>query len=280
MPNNPTAPHRFHRRLPFVPSVSVSSVAKRLRAGAIGLLALACGMAFANETTIRAQLPKKLPDLPSIKSVTVTPVKGLYEVIIGESDVVYVTGDARYILQGDLIDIESKTSLTEQRVEELTKIDFDKLDFENAFKIVRGNGKRHLALFEDPNCGYCKRFEKQLKTIDNVTVHLFLLPILGDDSVVKSANIWCAKDKGKTWLDWMTKGVKPPKVMKKCDTSALMRNVEYARKHRINGTPATIFSDSTRVGGAISMDRVRDYLEAAESAKQAETVPPKGKSKK
>lgn len=260
-----TIAHRFQRHLPSVPSVSASTVGK-LRAGALGLLTFACGMAFASEANVRAQLPKKLPDLPAIKSVTATPVKGLYEVVVGESDVLYVTGDARYILQGDLIDVESKTSLTEQRVEELTKVHFDKLDFRNSFKIVRGNGKRQMAVFEDPNCGYCKRFEKQLKTIDNVTVHMFLLPILGEDSVTKSANIWCARDKGKTWLKWMTEDVKPPKVMKKCDTSALMRNVEFARRYRINGTPVTFFTDNARVGGAVSMDRIRNHLEAAEAA--------------
>lgn len=236
------------------------------RASLIGMASVACGLAFANEATIRAQLPKKLPDLPAIKSVQKTPINGLYEVVLGDADVIYTTADAKYIFQGDLIDIDNKISLTEQRVEALTKVRFANLDFKNSFKIVRGNGKRHMAIFEDPNCGYCKRFEKQLKTIDNVTVHMFLLPILGNDSVAKSANIWCAKDKGKTWLNWMTKDITPPKNMAKCDTSALTANVQFARKHRINGTPLTIFSDDTRVGGAVSMRQIEDNLQAAETA--------------
>lgn len=251
--------------------MNTHSISKRLRtatrATVIAVASVACGLAFASEASIRAQLPKKLPDLPAIKSVQKTPIKGLYEVVLGEADVIYTTADAKYIFQGDLIDIDKKISLTEQRVEALTKVQFAKLNFKNSFKIVRGNGKRHMAIFEDPNCGYCKRFEKQLKTIDNVTVHMFLLPILGEDSAIKSANIWCAKDQGKTWLDWMTKDINPPKAMTKCDTSALAENVQFARRHRINGTPLTIFSDDTRVGGAVSMRQIEDNLQAAETAK-------------
>ena len=91
----------------------------------------------------------------------------------------------------------------------------------DAFKIVRGNGKRKLAVFEDPNCGYCKQFERDLTKVDNVTIHLFLYPVLGPDSVVKSRNIWCAKDKAKAWTDWMVRDVTPDAAAANCDTAAL-----------------------------------------------------------
>jgi len=126
---------------------------------------------------------------------------------------------------------------------------------------VRGNGKRKLAVFEDPNCGYCKQFERDLKTVDNVTVYLFLYPVLGPDSNVKSRDIWCSKDKAKTWADWMTAGVKPETGS--CDTAALQRNIEFGRKYNITGTPTLIFADGTRAPGAIPAAQVEKQLSAA-----------------
>jgi len=131
----------------------------------------------------------------------------------------------------------------------------------DAFTMVRGNGKRRLAVFEDPNCGYCKRFERDLQGVDNVTVYLFLYPILGPDSTEKSRNIWCAKDKAKAWLDWMVRDQSPAKAS--CDSSALTRNTEFGRKHRITGTPTLIFNDGTRVPGAVPAAQVEKQLAEA-----------------
>ena len=105
------------------------------------------------------------------------------------------------------------------------------------------------------------RFERDLATIDNVTVHLFLYPILGADSAEKSRNIWCAKDKGKAWNDWMLEDITPAEA--KCDTAPLQRNVEFARKARITGTPTIIFADGSRVPGAIPADRIEKFLTEA-----------------
>lgn len=251
-------------KLPSKPRFSSRTLANALAATALTITA---SLSFAQETAIRKTLTKQLPDLPPIAAVQETPIKGVYEVVIGDGEVIYASADGRYIFQGDIIDVEQKISLTEKRINNLTAVDFKKLNTKDAIQIVRGNGKRHMALFEDPNCGYCKRFEKQLKTIDNVTVHLYLLPILGPDSVEKSTNIWCAKDKAKAWMDWMTKDVVPAKAMGKCDTTALVRNTKLAQKHRIHGTPTIIFSDNTRVGGAIGMDRVEGYLSTAKPVK-------------
>jgi len=148
-------------------------------------------------------------------------------------------------------------------VNKLSAIDFADLPFKDSFTIVRGNGKRKLAVFEDPNCGYCKRFERDLAKIDNVTVHVFLYPILGGDSPEKSRNIWCAKDKGKAFLDWMLKDVTPPTAS--CDGAAVARNVELGKKSRITGTPTLIFADGTRVPGAIGADRIEKMLNEAKN---------------
>jgi thiol:disulfide interchange protein DsbC len=121
----------------------------------------------------------------------------------------------------------------------------------DAITIVRGNGERKLAVFEDPNCGYCKRFERDLAKLDNITVYLFLYPILGKDSLEKSKSIWCAKEPAKSWQDWMLRDQSP--VAANCDTTALKRNVDFGQKMKISGTPTSIFVDGTRIPGAVDM---------------------------
>ena len=126
---------------------------------------------------------------------------------------------------------------------------------------MRGNGKRKLAVFEDPNCGYCKRFERDMQKVTDVTVYMFLYPILSPDSADKSRNIWCAKDRSKAWQDLMVRDQPVPQAS--CDSSALARNIEFGKKYRITGTPTLIFADGTRVPGAISAAQVDKHLNDA-----------------
>ena len=130
----------------------------------------------------------------------------------------------------------------------------------SSITLVHGSGKRQLAIFEDPNCGYCKRFEKDLQKIDNVTIHLFLYPVLGQDSIAKAKTIWCAKDRGKSWTDWMQRENLPSASNVNCDTQAIQRIVEFGRKHKINGTPTLITLDGTRVPGAINANQIERLL--------------------
>lgn len=217
--------------------------------------------AFAQENTIRKNLSERLPNLPKIDEVSKSPMPGLFEVRVNGSDIFYTDAEGNFLIQGNLIDTKLRRNLTEERIEKLTAVDFDSLPLKDAFTIVRGNGKRKVAVFEDPNCGYCKRFERDLQKVDNVTVYMFLYPILGADSNVKSQNIWCSKDKAKAFLDWMVKDTVPASAT--CDTSALQRNVEFGRKFRITGTPTLIFADGNRVPGAIPAAQVEKFLAEA-----------------
>ena len=235
---------------------------KLLTSSAIALaLAFASLGAIAQEATIRKNLTERLPKLPPIDEISKTPMEGLYEVRVNQSEIFYTDAQGNFLIQGNLIDVRAQEDLTEKRQAKLTEIDFKDLPIKDAFTIVRGNGKRKVAVFEDPNCGYCKRFERDLTKIDNVTVHVFLYPILSQDSVDKSRNIWCAKDKGKAFLDWMVKDVTPAAA--NCDTAALARNLEFGKKNRITGTPTLIFANGTRVPGAIGADRVEKLLAEA-----------------
>lgn len=229
---------------------------------ALALMAtLATAQAPAPEVTIRKNLGERIPQMQKIDEVTRSAMPGLFEVRVNGTDIFYTDAEGNYLIQGSLIDTRQRRNLTEERVEKLSAINFDALPLKDAFTIVRGTGKRKLAVFEDPNCGYCKRFERDLQKVDNVTIHMFLYPILGPDSTEKSKNIWCSKEPAKAWLDWMVRD-KAPAVASGtgCDVAALARNVELGRKHKISGTPTLLFADGLRVPGAVSSAQVEKYL--------------------
>jgi thiol:disulfide interchange protein DsbC len=210
---------------------------------------------------LRKNLAERLPSIGRIDEISRTPMPGIYEVRVG-TEVFYSDADGSYLINGQMIDTKARKNLTEERMDKLLAVDFDTLPQKDAFVMVRGNGKRKLAVFEDPNCPYCKRFERDLGKIDNVTVYMYLYPILGPDSTEKSRNIWCAKDKAKAWSDWMLKSETPTKAEASCDVQALGRNIEFGKKHKITGTPTLIFADGSRVPGAIGAADIEKMLTA------------------
>jgi thiol:disulfide interchange protein DsbC len=224
----------------------------------LGLATLSPASAWAQESAIRKNLADRLPAFSKIDEVSKTPMNGLYEVRVNDSDIFYTDAEGNFLLQGNLIDTRAKRNLTEERMDKLNAIDFGALPLKDAFAVVRGNGKRKMAVFEDPNCGYCKRFERDLQKVTDVTVYMFLFPILSPDSGDKARNIWCSKDRAKAWLDLMVKD--QPVAKASCDASTLERNLEFGRKHKITGTPTVFFVDGSRVPGAISAQQVEKYL--------------------
>jgi thiol:disulfide interchange protein DsbC len=222
--------------------------------------------AAADEMVIRKNLAQRLPDFPKIDEVSKTPVAGIWEVRIGH-EVLYTDAEGGHILQGELIDTKTKNNLTRQRIDKLTAIKFDELPLKDAMVIKQGNGSRRLAVFADPNCGYCKRLERELVALKDVTIYNFLYPVLGPDSEVKSRAIWCSKDAMKTWRDWMLDGVAPPRAMGQCDAAAVERTAAFGKKYRINGTPALFFENGDRVPGALSGAELAKRLDEAKKPK-------------
>jgi len=229
-------------------------------------LAVLCGsllspsalFAQGEEALIRKNLKERMPHIQPIDEIKRTPMAGLFELRVDGTEIYYTDASGSYLIQGQLIDTKSQRNLTDERVQKITAIDFKTLPVKDAITIVRGNGERKLAVFEDPNCGYCKRFERELAKADNITVYLFLYPILGKDSVEKSKSIWCAKDPGKSWQDWMVRDQSP--ASSTCDTAALKRNTEFGQKMKITGTPTLIFTDGTRVPGSIELAQIEKML--------------------
>ena len=206
------------------------------------------------EQAVRERFIERFGNMP-VNNVRQTPF-GLFEVQLGNS-LIYTDEQVRFVLDGHLIEAETRKDLTQERLDELAKVDFEKLPFELAFTQVRGNGSRRVAIFEDPNCGYCKVLRKNMEGIDNLTIYTFMLPILSSDSTEKVRNIWCAKDRGATWDDWMLRGKVPPEI--KCD-APIPAMLEAGKQLMVQGTPAIFFVDGTRVPGAISKQELLERL--------------------
>jgi len=225
---------------------------KTLKLSVVLGLALAAASGFAEtpqEAAVKKLIQPRLGEGAVIESVTKTPYSGLFEVRVG-SDIFYTDAQAKYLFVGRILDANTTEDYTKARVDEISKIKFSDLPLESALKTVKGNGKRVIAVFEDPNCGYCKRFRQNLQEVDNVTVYTFLYNILSPDSSVKSKNIWCSADRSKAWDDWMLNGKSAPAAPEAC-TTPNDKILALGRKMRVTGTPTIFFTDGSRIPGAI-----------------------------
>ena len=225
-----------------------------------GLIASCVAAETPVEAIIKKNLEPRLGEGAKIESVKET-VAGLYEVRAG-GDIIYTDKKGEYIIVGQIYNARTTQNLTKERLDEINKIKFSDLPTEHALKLVKGDGKRVMAIFEDPNCGYCKRFRQTtLKEIDNVTVYTYMYNILSEDSAVKSRNIWCSPDRNKAWDDWMINGKVPATAAATCanpneQVSAL------GQKLRINGTPAIFFADGSRIAGAVDTQTLENKFKS------------------
>ena len=208
-----------------------------------------------SEAIIKRTLEGRLGGV-KVDAVAKTPYLGLYEVRL-DSEILYTDEKMNYIFSGNIIDGRNMQNLTEKRLRELTAIKWENLPLDAALKTVHGNGKRTLAIFSDPNCPYCKRFEKDLAKVDDITIYTFLYPILSQDSHEKSKAVWCSADKSKAWSELMLNGTVPTAA--RCDTP-IDKNLELGRKYRVTGTPTLIFANGDRVPGAIPAEQIEKLL--------------------
>ena len=228
-------------------------------------LALACAVtaAHANEEAIRKGVAVLLGDQVKIEGIAKAGFLGLYEVRIATEEgtrIVYTDEAATHFFVGNVFDNKTQTDITESRLRRLNAIRFAELPLAQAFKIVRGKGSRQLAYFSDPRCPYCRRLDQELAKLDDVTVHVFLMPIIAPDSAAISKAVWCAPDRSKAWLELMLNEVEPPAPKANCDTP-LEKNLALSRKYRINGTPTMIFADGQRVAGLMTAARLSKMLD-------------------
>jgi len=210
---------------------------------------------------VKAVFEEEFPGIV-LDSVRPTRFADIYELRIG-SDLLYTNEKVEYVMQGSLIDARNKEDLTAKSMDELMKVSFDSLPLKSAIKQVKGDGSRKLVVFEDPNCGYCKRLHQTLESMDNYTVYTLLFPILSPDSTEKARNIWCAADRVQAWRNQMLKNQAPSAAQ--CDTP-IEANLALGRKLLVRGTPAIFFEDGSRVNGALPREGLEERLDAATAA--------------
>jgi len=207
------------------------------------------------DADLKKLVEQRLGDGAKVDSITKTNYSGLYEVKVGD-EILYTDANAKYLMVGHVVDLETHKDLTKARLDEVNKISFSDLPFDSSIKMVRGNGKRVIAVFEDPNCHYCKNLRHTLAGMDNVTVYTFMYNILAPDSFVKSKNIWCTSDRAKSWDDWMLSGKAAVSAPATCKTDPNDKVLALGQKLHITGTPTIFFTDGTRAPGALSADEL------------------------
>jgi thiol:disulfide interchange protein DsbC len=252
--------------------MSMNTIARALRVLAAGACALACAAAWSDDAAIRKNWNLQHPKGPPIDEIAKTPIPGLYELKV-DKEIIYADEQGNYLIfpsrdqtDGHLLDARNKTDLTEQRLAKIMAQDLPKLPYGDALKFKQGNGSRHMIVFEDPNCHFCKDAERNFAALKDVTIYTFVIPILGDDSVAKSRAIWCSKDNAQAWRTWMLQGTMPPRPMGTCDLAALNRNLDLAGRYHLNYTPAIIFEDGSRFAGNADLEHLTKRLDDVAAA--------------
>jgi thiol:disulfide interchange protein DsbC len=207
---------------------------------------------------LAAKLSKQFPGY-SIDSIRPSGVEGIVEVLFGGDRIIYADAAGEHIFNGHLFDLEGHRDLTDERLEEVTRIDVSRLPLADAFDVVHGNGHREIYLFEDPDCPYCRKLEEQLPGVKDVTLHVFLFPLtsLHPHAYEHALGIWCSKDRAKAWTDKMLKGIDPPAA--KCD-NPLDRNVALGDKLHIDGTPTLILANGRAHSGSLTAEELEKLL--------------------
>ncbi|MGQ0655243.1 MAG: DsbC family protein [Betaproteobacteria bacterium] len=235
---------------------------------ALSLLALS-PLATADEAAVRRMVQDKLRGGGQLESVQKAPWGDLYEVVVRGPDgpqIYYVDSRATVILAGPAIDARSGRNLTQERQRKLTAVEWESLPFDSAITLARGGGRRKIAIFSDPNCLFCRKFEKDLAKLDDITVHIFLYPVIKPDSVTQTKAVWCSKDRAKAWNDLMLRDIQPS-AKPDCDTP-VEKLVALGRKLGANSTPTWFLETGERYSGAMPLEEVRHLLDKASPAKR------------
>src|SRR5207302_9647152 len=226
---------------------------------AVLLLTFAAG-ALADEAQIRKVVNEKLG--VKVEGVQPGPL-GLYEVRYKSANgtrIVYTDANATHIFVGKIYEAASERDLTEERMRKLNAIKFELLPLDQAVKIQRGNGKRVVAMFSDPHCPYCKTFEQTLQQVDDITIYVFMFPVIHPKLADQSKAVWCSSDRAKAWLDVALRG-KPPTAKPAC-ANPVEKNLELGRSLGVNSTPTLILGSGERVTGSLAKADLTDLLDA------------------
>lgn len=213
--------------------------------------ALASWSSFAGVEQVKTNLAKQHPEL-KIQNIQATEMPGIYSGSM-DGQVVYLGENAQHMLVGSMIRLKDQQNLTKDLILKQNSVDWKKLPLQDAVKTVRGTGKRHLAIFSDPNCPYCKQLEAELKKLDNVTIYTFIYPIK-PQSVAPSKAVYCAKDQSYAWENLIAKGIAP--AGNKSCANPIERNLKLGQALGVKGTPTIIFSNGFKTSGGFPAEQI------------------------
>ncbi|MES2823372.1 MAG: DsbC family protein [Pseudomonadota bacterium] len=216
----------------------------------------------AKQSATEIAIKKALGSRAKIDSVSKTPYSGLYEVRMG-NEIIYTDEKAQYIFMGNILDNSASINYTQQRIDEFNRVNFSELPLSLAIKTVKGNGKRIITTFEDPNCGPCKQLRKNLHELDNITIYTFMYNVIAETSAGMAKNIWCASNKEQAWDQWMLNGVAPTATPASCAFQN-EKILALGDKLNIRGTPAIIFADGSRAPGVMSAKMLEEKFASLE----------------
>ena len=218
--------------------------------------------AHADEAQIRKVIEAKTGGA-RIESIKPAPLLGLYEVVIRTQDgpqILYTDANATGIVVGSLYDVKNDRNLTNERMNKLLAVKFDSLPLQDAVKIQRGSGRRVLAMFSDPYCPACQKFEKELIKVGDITIYVFMYPVIHPELVSQSKAIWCSPDRAKAWLDLALRG-KRPTASADCP-NPVTKNLLLGHQLGVNSTPTLFLADGERLRGGLSSARLAAALDA------------------
>jgi thiol:disulfide interchange protein DsbC len=225
------------------------------------LLCLTALPALADEAQIRKVVEAKLGGA-RVESVRPAPVKGLFEVHFRTHEgpqIIYTDAEATNIIVGSIYDAKTNRNLTEEQMSKLLAVSFDSLPLADAVKIKRGNGRRVLAMFSDPHCPACQKFEKELIRLDDITIYVFMYPVIHPELIDHSRAIWCSPDRAKAWLDLALRG-KRPVADPHCETP-IDKNLALGAQLGVNATPTLFLADGERLRGGLSTAALQQKLD-------------------
>src|SRR2546423_2330929 len=223
---------------------------------------LLSSVALADEAALRRMLEPKLG--VQIEGIQAAPVPGLYEVRYRSPrglQLLYVDETGNYVIQGNILDVRNERDLTEERLRKLNAIKFESLPLDLAVKVQRGSGKRVMAMFSDPYCPACRQFERSLAQIDNVTIYIFMYPVIRPENTEHSRMVWCSNDRAKAWLE-LAAAPKPkvPEAPASCG-DPIDKVLKLGRSLGVNSTPTLILANGERVTGGLSGPHLPEMLD-------------------
>jgi thiol:disulfide interchange protein DsbC len=215
--------------------------------------------ADAAETRIRNSLSVLLPGLEP-DGIRPAPVDGLYEVSFG-TRLVYVTADGRYLVQGKIVDLETRSAITEERQAQLRLAAVEAIGEDSMLIYGPADAPHTITVFTDIDCGYCRKLHAEMAEYNRLGIRVRYLSYpragIGSDSYRKAVSVWCADDP-KAAMDEAKAGRDVP--AKTCD-NPVQAHFALGQEMSIQGTPALILDNGEILPGYVPADRLAKALE-------------------